>query len=563
MRESAKGINMDTQRTLDQLIMECLEAQGIEYIFGLPGEENMRLTLAAGNSKARFILVRHEQAAAFMADIYGRLTGKAAVCMATLGPGAINLLLGVADAQTDSTPLVAISAQVGLNRIHKESHQIVDLVPMFKPVTKWADIVLHKESVPEMIRKAVALAETERPGAVYLAVPQDMEEEQVPGSVRPLPKAPPGRSVATPERIAQAAECIKQAQNPIFLVGHGAARGRASAELTALLSRTGIPAATTFMAKGVISDRHPCALGVIGFMARDYENFAFDQADLIISVGYEPQEFAPIKINPLRDKTIIHIHEFTQDEDAHYSATVPLIGNIRANLTALAEVLPALPSAPAIPQTDAKVVSLHKQELARGENDDAFPLKPQRIINDIRKAMGDTDIALVDTGALKMWMARLYPTYEPLTCLISNGLSTMAWSLPGAIGAKLAAPDRKVLAVMGDGAFMMNSQELETALREKIHFTVLIWEDKAYGLIKWKMDMELGRHGMVDFNNPDFVRYAESFGAKGYRMEKAADLLPALKKALDDDTVSVITCPVDYSENMALIEALGHVDMTL
>ncbi|RWR05025.1 acetolactate synthase large subunit [Sinirhodobacter populi] len=543
-------------KTVAQLVVNCLEAEGVDYMFGIPGEENIQLVDATAGSKVRFILTRHEQAAAFMADIYGRLTGKAGVCTATLGPGAINLLLGVADAQTDSTPLVAISAQVGLNRIYKESHQIIDLEAMFRPVTKWASTMLTPAAAPEMMRKAFDMAQSERPGAVYLAIPQDIEGTEVPAEAIPLPSRPKHAASPDPEQLAQAVALLRAAKSPIILAGHGVARAGAGDKLTELVDLLGIPVATTFMGKGVVSDRNPNALGVVGFMRHDYENFAFDHADVILAIGYELQEFAPVRVNPHKDKKIIHIHRFAEDTDACYPISVAVEADISRTLDTLLGEFRCTPLNAA--RTDAPIRALRDDELNSHADDDSYPLKPQRVICDMRKAMADEDIVLADTGAIKMWMARLYPAYAPLSCIISNGLSTMAFSLPGAIGAKLARPERKVLAAMGDGSFMMNSQEIETAVREKIPLKVLIWEDNAYGLIKWKMDLELGHHRDVDFGNPDFVKYAESFGAKGYRIEKAGDLLPTLQKALAEDGVSVICCPVDYAENMKLTDRLGE-----
>jgi acetolactate synthase I/II/III large subunit len=540
--------------TVAELMISCLEAEGVEYMFGIPGEENIRLVDATAGSKIRFVLTRHEQAAAFMADIYGRLTGKAGVCTATLGPGAINLALGVADAQTDSTPLVAITAQVGLNRFYKESHQIVDVVAMYKPLTKWAEMVMTPASVPEMVRKAFDVAQSERPGATYLAVPEDVEG--APASGVPLRERPRHVAGADPVAVRAAAERIRNAQRPIILAGHGVARARASKELTLLSDATGIPVATTYMGKGVISDRHPNALGVVGFMRHDLENFAFDKSDLIIAVGYELQEFAPARINPKGTTPVVHIHRFTQDTDACYPVAVAIEADIAMAVEALTTELQKSPCPPY--PNDAAIRSLHTNELKAGESDDSFPVKPQRIINDIRKALGDEDIVLADTGAIKMWMARLYPAFAPLTCIISNGLSTMAFSLPGAIGAKLARPNAKILAAMGDGSFLMNSQEVETAVRERIPLVVLVWVDDAYGLIKWKMDLELGHHRSVDFGNPDFVKYAESFGARGYRIKSATELLPALRQSLASDGVSIIACPVDYRENLKLTTKLGE-----
>ncbi|MGD1087446.1 MAG: acetolactate synthase large subunit [Verrucomicrobiota bacterium] len=542
-------------KSVAALIVECLESEGVEYVFGIPGEENIRLTDSFNDSSIRFILVRHEQAASFMADIYGRLTGKAGVCVATLGPGAINLLLGVADAQTDSVPLVAISAQAGLNRIYKESHQVIDLVAMFKPATKWSDMVLTPAAVPEMVRKAFKVAQTERPGAVYLAVPEDVEAMSAPLEARPLAVNVVRDDAPSPSQLARAAQVLSAAQNPIILAGHGAARNHAQAALLRFSDKLKIPVATTFHGKGVFPDNHPHALGAMGFMRHDYVNFGFDQADVIVAVGYDLQEFPPARMNPRADKQIIHIQRYPAEVDAHYNVAVGIESSIPAALDALAD---AVPPGTDIHPDSCKIRALVQAEIQRGRADSSFPVKPQRLVADTRAALGPDDIALVDTGALKMWMARLYPTYKPNTCLISNGLSTMAFSLPGAIAAKLACPGRKVLAVMGDGAFLMNSQEIETALREKIPLVVLIWVDGNYGLIKWKMELELGRSSHIAFTNPDFVRYAESFGARGYLIQAADELLPTLQSALADSTVSIIACPVDYSENIKLTDKLGR-----
>jgi acetolactate synthase-1/2/3 large subunit len=535
--------------------VRCLQQEGVTCVFGIPGEENIYFTEALSESPIRYVLVRHEQAASFMAEIHGRLTGRAGVCSATLGPGAINLLLGTADAYTNSTPMVALSAQVGLNRIYKESHQSVDLVSMFSPVTKWADLVLTPAAVPEMVRKAFKLAQTERPGAVYLGVPEDIEDAFVPDELVPLEVNTPRANEPSPSQIERAAALLNASNRPIVLAGHGAARSGAADSLRRFSERLGLPVATTFHGKGVFADDHPHSLGAVGFMSHDYANFGFDDADVVVSVGYELQEFDPVRINPTGDKQIIHISRVPAEVDAHYDVDVGIQADIGRTLDALAASTGRRFEQGTLGE---KIRQLLADELARGAADKSFPLKPQRIVADTRAALGRTDIVLADTGAVKMWMARLYPTYEPNTCLISNGLSTMAFALPGALGAKLAVPDRKVLAAVGDGAFLMNSQEIETAVRERIPLTVLVWQDDAYGLIGWKMDLQLGHHMEVGFSNPDFVAYAESFGARGYRVEAAGDLLPMLTEALSADTVSVIACPVDYSENLRLTNALGE-----
>jgi acetolactate synthase-1/2/3 large subunit len=492
-----------------------------------------------------------------MAEIYGRITGQAGVCSSTLGPGAINLLLGTADATTNSTPVVAISAQVGLNRIYKESHQSVDLVSMFDPVTKWSALVPNAAAVPEMMRKAFKLAQTERPGAVYLAVPEDVESMAVPAPLVPLAVNVPRPDEPSQSQIDRAVQVLLSSQRPVVLAGHGAARAGAGEALIRFSEHLGLPVATTFHGKGVFPDDHPNALGSVGFMHHDYVNFGFDEADVIISVGYELQEFDPVRINPEGDKRILHLSRFPAEVDNHYTVEVGVQADLGRTLDALSRATDRRFDRST---SGERIRGLLAGELARGAADDSFPLIPQRIVADTRAALGRHDIVLADTGAVKMWMARLYPTFEPNTCLLSNGLSTMAFSVPGAIGAKLARPQSRVLAAVGDGAFLMNSQEIETALRERVPITILVWVDDAYGLIKWKMEMELGHSTATGFTNPDFVAYAESFGACGIRITEAGQLLPALREALAADTVSVIACPVDYSENLRLTESLGELD---
>ena len=546
--------------TAARSMVECLENEGVSVVFGLPGEENIRFVQALAASNIRYVLTRHEQGAAFMAEMYGRVTGRAAVVSATLGPGAINMQLGVADATTNSTPLVAISAQVGQDREYKESHQYVDLVTMFAPITRWADGIPTARAIPEMIRKAFKLAETERPAAVYLAVPEHIDADDMDYDLTPLPRNVVRAEAPAPGQVQRAADALRETKRPVVLAGHGAARADATAALVRFSEELGVPVANTFHGKGVMPDDHPNSIGTIGFMRRDYVNFGFDSADAIIAVGYELQEFDPARINPKSDKKIIHIHRFPAEVDMHYPVDVGIIGDISASLDALRDAMTGcrFDDAATGPGRD-----LLADEFRRGQQDSRFPLAPQRIVADTRAALGRSDVVLVDTGATKMWMARLYPTYERNTCLISNGLSTMAFALPGALGVKLARPEAKVLAVVGDGAFLMNSQEIETAVRERIPLVVLIWEDGGYGLIEWKMDLELGEHHYVRFNNPDVVTYAESFGAKGYRITAADQLLPTLRTALADDGVSLIACPVDYSENLRLTDTLGQLDETL
>ena len=534
-----------------QLIVRCLENEGVEFVFGLPGEENLHMIDALADSSIRFVTTRDERGAAFMADTYGALTGKAGVCLATLGPGAINLMLGVANAHLDSHTLLAIAAQAGLDRIYKESHQFVDLISLYRPITKWGDMVTVPAVAPEMVRKAFKQAETERPGATFIILPEDVSELEAQGE--PLTVNVPRDPAPAPEQVHRAAHVLESAKHPVVLAGPGVARDGAMEALILFSERLNLPVATTFLGKGVFPDDHPNALGTIGFMVKDYANFGFDEADLVVAVGYDLVEFSPSRWNPNRDKQIVHVHRTVAEVDAHYTLAVGLQGSIGETLDAIGSSSHIHGIRGAVPP----VRGLVREELERGAADDAYPVKPQRLVADIRAAMGHEDIVLCDTGAVKMWMARLYPTYRPNTCLVSNGLATMAFSLPGAFAAKLVHPERKVLAAMGDGAFLMSVAEIETAVREHVSFVILVWVDGGYGLIRWKEEIHLGRTAAVSFGNPDFVRLAESFGARGYQIGSADELLPTLRKALDDDVVSVIACPVDYGENARLIERLG------
>ena len=540
------------RRTVARVFVRCLENEGVGVIFGLPGEENLHMIDALASSSIRFVTTRDERGAAFMADTYGALTGHAGVCLATLGPGAINLMLGIANAQLDSHPLVAITAQASLDRIYKESHQFVDLVSMFRPITKWGDMVTVREAVPEMVRKAFKQAETERPGATFIVLPEDVAELECEGE--PLPVNVPVDPAPAEAQVRRAALVLGQAANPVVLAGPGVARDRASEALIRFSERLELPVATTFLGKGVFPDDHPNALGTIGFMVRDYANFGFDSADVVVAIGYDLVEYPPSRWNPHRDKQIVHVHRTVAEVDSAYTLAVGLQGDTSATLDAIGKAATRTGRTGGV---TAPATSLLHDELRRGRTDDAFPVKPQRIVADIRTAMGHEDIVLADTGAVKMWMARLYPTYRPNTCIVSNGLATMAFSLPGAVAAKLRYPERRVLAAMGDGAFLMSAAEIETAVREGVHITILVWVDGGYGLIRWKEELSFGRTAAVSFGNPDFVRFAESFGARGYAIEAADDLLPTLQRALGDDAVSVIACPVDYSENTKLVEALG------
>jgi acetolactate synthase-1/2/3 large subunit len=545
------------ERSVAQLLVACLEHEGVEIVFGLPGEENLHVIDALVDSSIRFVTTRDERGAAFMADTYGALTGKAGVCLATLGPGALNLILGIANAQLDSHPLVALMAQAGLDRIHKESHQVVDLVSVYRPVTKWGDMVTLRDATPEMVRKAFKQAQTERPGATFLVLPEDVAERRTDAS--PLRVNVPRDPAPSPDQVDRAAHALSTARHPVVLAGSGVARDDATAALVRFAERLNLPVATTFQGKGAIPDDHPNALGTIGFMVKDYANFGFDEADVVVAVGYDLVEYAPARWNPDGDKAILHVHRTVAEVDANYTLTVGLQGSITETLDAIAAASATHPVSGSIPP----VTHLVREELARGAGNRAFPLAPARIVADVRAAMGREDVVLVDTGAAKMWMARLYPTYAPNTCVLSNGLATMAFAIPGAIAAKLVHPERKVLAAVGDGAFLMSVGELETAVREGVSLVVLVWVDGGYGLIGWKQDIHFGRQAAVAFANPDLVGLAASFGAKGYEIADAEELLPTLRSALDDDAVSVIACPVDYAENARLVERLGELQESL
>src|ERR1700691_5420171 len=424
--------------TTAQLIVKCLENEGVAVVFGLPGEENIHFVQALASSTFRYYLTRNNQGGPFMAGWNGRATGRAAVVSATLGPGAINMQLGVADATTNSTPMVAISAQVGQDREYKESHQYVDLVSMFAPITRWAAGVPTAHAIPEIFRKAFKLAETERPAAVYLAVREHIDADEADYGLTPLPRNVVRAEAPAAGQVTRAVEIVRNAQRPVVLAGHGAARGDATKALVRFSDELGIQVANTFHGKGVMPDDHPNSIGTLGFMRHDYVNFGFDNADVVIAVGYELQEFDPVRINPQSDKKIIHIHRFPAEVDAHYSVDVGIIGDISDSLDALADAL-ADHTYEAEPEGLAS--GLLAEEFAWGQQDSRYPLSPQRLVADTRAALGRNDVVLVDTGATKMWMARLYPTYERNTCLVSNGLSTMSFALPGALGVKLA--DRK------------------------------------------------------------------------------------------------------------------------
>ncbi len=534
-----------------QLLVKCLENEGVEFIYGIPGEENLDIMDALLSSSIRFITTRHEQGAAFMADVQGRLTGKAGVCLSTLGPGATNLVTGVADANMDHAPLVAISGQAATNRLHKESHQVLDLVNLFRPITKYSTQILNPESIPEVVRKAFKVAESEKPGAAFIDFPENLAPIDIEGA--PLLAQSASMPYPPQYKLEQAAEIISSAQFPMILAGNGLIRSGACAALVNCAEKLNIPVATTFMAKGAIPNSHPLSLGTVGLQANDYVSCGFDRADVIICIGYDLVEYHPNLWHKTLDRKIIHIDTRPAEVDSHYIVAAGVVGDFKIALQELSRL-----AKPHHDKSYDKIRSAILRELHADDEDHGFPVKPQRIIADLRKALAPDDIVVCDVGAHKMWMARMFPCEKPNTCIISNGFASMGIAVPGAVAAKLNFQHQKVVAVTGDAGFLMNSQEIETALRVNAPMVILIWSDSSYGLIEWKQHIYFGRESNVKFNNPDFVKYAESFGAKGYRINATEELLPTLRQALNDNTVSIIDCPVDYRENMKLTARLGE-----
>ncbi len=535
-----------------ELFIRCLENEGVETIFGIPGEENIDVMDALLDSTIRFVTTRHEQGAAFMADVCGRLTGKPGVCLATLGPGATNLVTGVADANMDRAPLVAIAGQAATTRMHKESHQYLDLVALFDPISKYSTQLRAPEIIPEVVRKAFKQAEAEKPGVSFIDFPENIAqadvEDKAPLRVqRATPPVPPE------EKIRQAAEILRDARYPLIMAGNGVLRAGASANLVRFAEELNIPVATTFMAKGAIPCSHPLSLGAVGLQAHDYVACGFDRADVILCVGYDMVEYHPYLWHASKDRQIVHIDASPAEVDEHYILAAGVVGDIGAALDAIAAEAPAQDGYPA-----AALRRTIVDELAEHAESRTFPVKPQKILWDLREVLDPPDIVVSDVGAHKMWVARMYQAELPNTCIISNGFASMGIGVPGAIAARYTFPDRRAVTVTGDAGFLMNSQELETAMRIGTPIVVLVWNDSEYGLIRWHQLRHFGRPSHIGFNNPDLVKYAESFGAKGYRVEAADELVPVLRQALADETVVVVDCPVDYSENMKLTEKLGE-----
>jgi len=544
------------------LFVKCLEAEGVEYIFGVPGEENADMMISLADSDIKFILCRHEQAAAFMADVYGRLTGRAGVCLATLGPGATNLVTGVGNGNMDRSPMVVLTGQGSTQRLHKESHQAMNVVDMYKPLTKWAETVQHPDNIPEMVRKAFKLAEFEKPGACLVELPEDIASATT--DKTPIAPTPTRRPGPDPKALVDAVELIEAAKKPVVLAGNGCVRKRSAEQLCRFVTRMGIGVVNTFMGKGAVPRSSEHCLFTIGLQSRDHVSCIMDEADLVIAIGYDLVEYDPMRWNQGNAKKILHIDFLPAEVDENYRVAVELVGDIANCLHGLLESLGATDT----PRFEIGKHQRRREEMladfsAHDDDDTKGIIKPQKALADCRAVLAPCDILLSDVGAHKMWVARHYHCDEPNTCLIPNGFCSMGFALPGALAAKLVYPDRRVIAVCGDAGFLMNIQDFETAVRYDLPFVCLVWEDKEYGLISWKQETHFGKHTDLAFNNPDFVKLAESFGGYGARVDNSGDLKPALEAAFDSGKPSIVAMPVDYSENMKLTKRLGELTCTL
>jgi acetolactate synthase-1/2/3 large subunit len=530
------------------LMVEALEREGVEYIFGIPGEENLDLLESLRTSTVELVITRHEQAAGFMAATVGRLTGNIGVCLATLGPGATNLVTAAAYAQLGAMPMMMITGQKPIKKSKQARFQIIDVVEMMGPVTKYARQIVHGPNIPSAVREAIRLAEEERPGAVHLELPEDIAEEQVAEPFLFDPTAA-RRPAAEAKAVAQAVQMIEEARHPLLLVGAGANRKRTSNMLKQFVELTGIPFICTQMGKGVIDERHPRYMGTAALSDNDSVHDATAAADLIINVGHDVIEKPPFFMSEGGFK-VLHISFASASVDAIYFPQLEVVGDI-AN--AVWQINESIEVQEHWDFSIFRAVQQKVEEHTTEKSDDpSFPLVPQRLVADVRKAMPDDGIICLDNGMYKIWFARNYKAYQPNTILLDNALATMGAGLPSALGASFVYPNRKIVAICGDGGFMMNSQELETAVRTKRDVTTLILRDDSYGMIRWKQGDAGFKDWGLEFGNPDFVAYAESYGARGFRVEKTDDLLEMLENCLDTGGVNVIEVPIDYAENVNL-----------
>jgi acetolactate synthase-1/2/3 large subunit len=540
------------------LFVQCLEEERIEYIFGVPGEENADFMISLEKSKKiRFVLTRHEQGAAFMAEAYGRLTGNPAGCLGTLGPGATNLITGVANSNMDRAPMLVLTGQGSTDRLHKESHQIMDVVSMFKPVTKWATTIFNPDTIPEIVRKAVRVARTEKPGAVLLELPEDvagMETSEVPIKPRRF-----RRPVADEKIVDHAFAMLEKAKRPVIIAGNGCIRRRASEQLRKFCEQTGIGVISTFMAKGCVDMDADYCLYTVGLGSKDHVALAIDDADLIVTLGFDMVEYHPQLWNPQADKKIIHADFLAAEIDAHYNPAAELIGDLAHTLWMFNE---RAASSSAL-RFDFKNQRNARAEMAKDfaefkDDNTEGSIRPQKAIWDVRQVMGPHDILLSDVGAHKMWIARHYQCHEPNTCLIPNGFCSMGFAFPGAIAASIVHPERRILALSGDAGFLMNVQEMETAKRLGSNMVALVWEDNAYGLIAWKQETHFGSHTDLAFGNPDWSKLAAAFGWHGHYVSRSADFSDTLDNAFEEKGPSLVVIPIDYRENMLLTKKLGE-----
>ena len=534
-------------------------------IFGIPGEENADVMILLIDSPIDFVLCRHEQAAAFMADAYGRLTGKAGVCLGTLGPGATNLVTGVADANMDRAPLVCIIGQASTRRLHKESHQNMDAIAMYRPITKWAQTINDPSNIPEVVRKAFKVAEAEKPGATVIEFPENLAEEEV--AEPPMAVHKTRRAAADHKVVAQAINILAEAKDPLILAGNGAVRKRAASQLQRLAHKTGIAVVNTFMGKGAVPRSDPHCLFTLGLQGRDHVNAAIDKADVIISVGYDLVEYSPSHWNKSGGKKIVHIDFSPAEIDEAYPVTVEIVADVADALWQLNEEINnrfanRMPLFKIEDRAGLRQTIL--DDFAMEKDDTSFPMKPQKILWEVREFLGAEDILLSDVGAHKMWISRYYQCDEANTCLISNGFCTMGFAFPGSIGAKIAFPERKVMSISGDAGFLMNVQDLETAVRKPLNVVAMVWLDGEYGLIKWKQQNTFdGRHSDLAFTNPDFELLAKAFGLWGRTITGPGQLEGALTEAFAQKGPAIIAVPVDYAENRKLTKRLGEIEFTI
>jgi acetolactate synthase-1/2/3 large subunit len=536
------------------LFLRCLEAQGIDTIYGVPGEENADLMISLLHSPIEFITCRHEQSAAFMADMQGRLTEKPGVCLATLGPGATNLITGVANANMDHSPLIAIVGQASTTRLHKESHQNMDSVSMYKPVTKWATTIREAEVIPEVVARAYKIATEEKPGAVMIELPEDIAKQEV--TVEPIKALSMSvETSASPHKLAQTCKLIAESKAPLLLLGAGCNRCNCHQELLHFVDYTGIYFAVTFMGKGAVSTQHPQSLYCVGLGMKDICMEAFDQADLVICIGYDMVEWHPERWNAKQQKKIIHIDYLPAEVDRDYIPDVEMIGNIKNIVNQINQHLKRAQKKDK--KLFAEIRTRIQKEIYRFNEDNDFPIKPQRILHDLRKVLGENDILISDVGAHKMWIARQYDTYQPKSCFIYNGFCSMGGAIPGAVAAKRLYPDKNVVALCGDGGFIMSMQAIVTATQLKLPIIIVIWQDNFYGLIKWKQETNYQTYSHVDLVNPDFVKLGEALDCIATRITAVNELEKTFKTACEQkEKPTVIVIPVDYEENLKLTKHL-------